>query len=355
MNPSAPARNSSSTVSIRVDRFHPRSVERASVLDYLLADRAKAGILGRVVDIRCKAVDHAAWSVLLIEFGIVRPVLVLRFLGGVEVVQVAVELVEPVHGWQVLVEVTEVVLAEMAGGVSLGLEQLGQGGIVGTEAQVFPGQANAQETGTERALAGDEGAAPGGAGLLAVGIGEDDAFLGDTVDVRCAVAHDAHVVGTKVPVAEVIAEDDDDVRLVAVATFGGDHRVVIGGWGRAVLGGGGFLNQTRRRGRDGGLDQCPPRGGAVLEHRIPGHGACLGLGHRWVLEYRFAVFERHSLSFLNAGKPHQTLCEPRLGPSASGWKPGRDGRLRACQLPATSIVSRHPLNGNATAWSIWNQ
>ena len=53
----------------------------------------------------------------------------LRLLLGVEVVQVAEELVEPVHGRQELVAVAEVVLAELAGRVAERLEQLRDGRI----------------------------------------------------------------------------------------------------------------------------------------------------------------------------------------------------------------------------------
>jgi hypothetical protein len=42
------------------------------------------------------------------------------------VVEVAEELVEPVDRRQVLVEVSEVVLAELAGGIAERLEQLGE-------------------------------------------------------------------------------------------------------------------------------------------------------------------------------------------------------------------------------------
>jgi len=48
---------------------------------------------------------------------------VLRLLFGVEVIQVAEELVEAVQGGQVFVAVAEVVLAELAGGVALRLER----------------------------------------------------------------------------------------------------------------------------------------------------------------------------------------------------------------------------------------
>ena len=62
-----------------------------------------------------------------------------------------------------------------------------------------------------RRLAGDEGGAPGGAALLGVGVGEDGALVGDAVDVGRAVAHHAAVVDAGVPVADVVAEDDEDV------------------------------------------------------------------------------------------------------------------------------------------------
>ena len=65
-----------------------------------------------------------------------------------------------------------------------------------------------------RTLAGDERGAPGGAGLLAVVVGEDRAFVGDAVDVGRAIAHHAAVVGADVPVADVVAHDDEDVRLL---------------------------------------------------------------------------------------------------------------------------------------------
>ena len=56
-------------------------------------------------------------------------------------------------------------------------------------------------------------ARPGGAGLLAVVVGEDRAFAGDAVDVGRAVAHHAAIVGADVPVADVVAHDDQDVGL----------------------------------------------------------------------------------------------------------------------------------------------
>jgi hypothetical protein len=52
---------------------------------------------------------------------------------------------------------------------------------------------------------------PDGARLLAVGIGEDGAFSGDTVDIRGAVTHGAAVVAADVVDADVIASGDEDI------------------------------------------------------------------------------------------------------------------------------------------------
>ena len=59
----------------------------------------------------------------------------LGLLFGVEVVEVAEELVEAVHGGQVLVAVAEVVLAELSGRVALRLESVGDGRILVLQAQ----------------------------------------------------------------------------------------------------------------------------------------------------------------------------------------------------------------------------
>jgi hypothetical protein len=63
----------------------------------------------------------------------------LRLLLGVQVVQVAEELVEAVVAGQVLVLVAQVVLAELAGRVPQRLEQLGDGRVLGPQPQVAPG------------------------------------------------------------------------------------------------------------------------------------------------------------------------------------------------------------------------
>ena len=69
--------------------------------------------------------DHVARADLVQQF--LRIVGVGRVLHRVEVIEVAEELVEAVHRRQELVQVAEVVLAELAGGVAHALERGGDG------------------------------------------------------------------------------------------------------------------------------------------------------------------------------------------------------------------------------------
>jgi hypothetical protein len=48
------------------------------------------------------------------------------------------------------------------------------------------------------------------------------AFLGDAVDVRCAVADETHRVGTDIGLANIVTPDDEYVRLV-FGQRGGRH------------------------------------------------------------------------------------------------------------------------------------
>ena len=100
---------------------------RTSVVDGLHALLGqRAGILDLAVR---RALDDTARPELLSELGILRVVLVLRFLFGIEVVEVAEELVEAVRCRQELVAVAEVVLAELAGHVALRFQQLRDGRV----------------------------------------------------------------------------------------------------------------------------------------------------------------------------------------------------------------------------------
>ncbi len=219
-----------------VHRLHALDVERAGVLAGLLAPVPEARVAAGRDLAGGLAAHHPARPEGLAEHGVFRIVRMLRLVLGVEVVEVAEELVEAVHRRQELVAVAEVVLAELAGHVAQRLQEVGDGRILGLQALGRGGQPDLQEAGAHRALAGDEGGAAGGAGLLAVVVGEEPALLGQPVDVGGAVAHLAAVVGGDVPVADVVAHDDEDVRL------------------------GGVLRQDRRGDCQAQPRRAPPRG-----------------------------------------------------------------------------------------------
>ena len=108
-----------------VHGLHPLGIERAGVLDLLLADLAPARLLGRVVLVRSPRMHHVARADLVLELR--RVVGMGRVLHRVEVIEVAEELVEAVDGRQELVAVAQVVLAELAGGIAHRLEGRGDG------------------------------------------------------------------------------------------------------------------------------------------------------------------------------------------------------------------------------------
>ena len=162
--------------------------------------------------------QHAARPEVLLEVRVFRRfriILVLRLFLGVQVIEIAEELVEAVHGRQELVAVAEVVLAELAADVALRLEQFGDGRVFRLQAELRPGQSDLGEPRADRRLPRDEGGAPGGAALLPVPVGEHRAFLGDPVDVGGLIPHDAVVVGADVEPADVIAPDDENVWFFA--------------------------------------------------------------------------------------------------------------------------------------------
>ncbi len=150
--------------------------------------------------------------------GVLRVVLVLRFLFGIEVVEVAEELVEAVRRRQEFVAVAEVVLAELASHVALRFQELRDGRVFLLQALRRAGQADLGQPGPEGHLTGEESRAPGGTALLTVVVGEHRTFVGDAIDVRRRVADHAAAIGTHVEDADIVAENDQDVGLLGCPT-----------------------------------------------------------------------------------------------------------------------------------------
>src|SRR5262249_14829446 len=118
----------------RVDRLHALARERPGVLAFLFAPRTEARIVARRVGRGGDAFEDAARPKICAERRVLRIVLVLGLLLGVEVIKIAEELVETVHCRQEFVAVAEMILAELAGGITLRLEQFGDGRILIGEA-----------------------------------------------------------------------------------------------------------------------------------------------------------------------------------------------------------------------------
>ncbi len=114
---------------IVIDGLHALSGQRAGVLDGLLAHPAKARVFGRIIDIRRFAMEQTPRPKELLELRLLGIIGNLRLLLGVEVVQVAVELVKAMNGGQEYVAVAEVVLAKLPGDIAVRLEQLGNGRV----------------------------------------------------------------------------------------------------------------------------------------------------------------------------------------------------------------------------------
>jgi hypothetical protein len=146
----------------------------------------------------------------LLGVGVVR---VLRVLLGVQVVEVAEELVEAVRRRQVLIAVAQVVLPELAGRIAERLQELGDRRVLGRDPDLRTRYADLAQAGAVDALAGDEGRAPGRAALLAVRVGEPHPLGGEPVDVGRAVAHEAAAVAAQVGDSDVVSPEDHDVRL----------------------------------------------------------------------------------------------------------------------------------------------
>src|SRR5215831_2556826 len=101
-----------------------RSLVRGPVsLHTCFPDLAKARIDCCVVSIGGFAVQDAAWSVLLAKFGVLWIIRKLRLFLGVQVVKIAIELIEAMHRRQELVAVTKMIFAKLSRRVAERLEQ----------------------------------------------------------------------------------------------------------------------------------------------------------------------------------------------------------------------------------------
>src|SRR5262245_36562520 len=106
-----------------VESLHALAGERTSVLEFLHPDLSEFWIHRSVLNGRRPGVQHAARAKLGLVFRILlrRVVEFFRFFLGIQVVEIAEPFVETVSGGQELVAVTQMVFADLRGGVTRGL------------------------------------------------------------------------------------------------------------------------------------------------------------------------------------------------------------------------------------------
>ena len=159
--------------------------------------------------------EHAARTELGEVCRVLRIVRQFRLLLGVEMIEIAEELVEAVHGRQRLVAVADMVLAELPCGVAEVLEQAADRGIELAHAHRRAGKADLGKAAANAVLPGQERRAARGARLLAVIVQELDPLATDAVDVRRLVTHQAVRVGADIGDADIVTPDDKDIGLAA--------------------------------------------------------------------------------------------------------------------------------------------
>src|SRR4030095_5917305 len=194
-----------------VHRLHPLPGKRTRMRYLLLPVRSRP------------AVQHTPRAEVLLEVRKVflrRIVAQLRLLLGIQVVKIAEEFVEAMHGRQVLVLVAKVVLAELASAVTKRLKKVGDAGVFGPHAQRGTRDPHLAQTGAKYALPRNERGAPRRAALLAVVVRKDHPFVGDPIYVGRPITHHTFRKATKVRLADIVTPYDKNVRLALSAAAG---------------------------------------------------------------------------------------------------------------------------------------
>ncbi len=198
--------------------------QRAFIDDPLLADFAPARHLGRIVVIGRIAVDQAARAVRVVVVLVDRERVPVRIGHRVEVVQVSEELVEAVQRRKKLVQVTEMVLAELPGGIALCLQDGGERHGLCRNTDVGPGLPDGRQPSADRQFAGDEVRSTRRAAGFGIVVGEAHPFGCKLVEVRRLPRHDALMIGADVEPADIVAHDDEDVGLLLLLGGGWNAR-----------------------------------------------------------------------------------------------------------------------------------
>jgi hypothetical protein len=192
-----------------IDGLHPIWIERARVLDPLLADLAPTRLDGRIVLVGRPAVQHVAWADLVDESRWV--VGMRRVFHRVEVIEIAEKLFKAVNCGQIFVEIAQVILSELARRVANRLESGSNGGCFGRYPNFRARLADSSQTGSDRQLSGDEVGSTGRATRLRVVVCKAHALGRHSVEVRRSARQHALVIRPEVKPPDVVTHDDDNI------------------------------------------------------------------------------------------------------------------------------------------------
>lgn len=155
--------------------------------------------------------DNTTCAVFFSECRIFEIIRILRFLFCIEVIKRTHEFVEAMSGGESAVGISKVILPELCRRVTLCLQQLGNGYIPSLKPFLRSGKAYFQKTSSKTRLTGDKTSSSGCATLLTIPVGEKCTLFCNAIDVGSLVAHHPLVVGTHIPVTNVIAPKDKDI------------------------------------------------------------------------------------------------------------------------------------------------
>ena len=110
--------------------------------------------------------------------------------------------------------VTQVVLAELAGVIAEVVQELGERGRAGPQIRWAARQLRRDHAGAQWGHAGEESVAPGRAALLGVVAHKLGALVANAVNVGRFAESETSLVADDLHPADVIAHDEEDVRLL---------------------------------------------------------------------------------------------------------------------------------------------
>jgi hypothetical protein len=157
--------------------------------------------------------------------GLIDPVLrIIEPVGirhGIQVIQIAKELVEPMQARQELVKVAEVVFPELPSCVAKFLQRDGDRGRLIRHPDICSSLAHCRQASSNRQLAGDEVRTACRTACFGIIVRKQHPLRSQLVQIRRLSRHDPAVVGPNVEPSHIVAHNHQDVRFLLLRFCGG--------------------------------------------------------------------------------------------------------------------------------------